>query len=250
MKRLALLSAASVALLFGSTAHAGSAHEFAEKGQLIFSADRLFPLFSYSRIATSQSFGGTENKDITSGASLVLFYGAEPSASSFNTVPRLAFDYAVINHLTVGGTIKIAFGLTGKNTQESTNTNAPTTTSEIDAPKSTIFGIAPRVGYAIDFTDLIAFWPRVGFSYDSVSTKEEIRAGQNTTTIKTHDSVFSLNVEPMFVLAPFRNVFFMAGPVLDVSLTGSRTVESGNQKNEPDLSVLHIGIETALGVNF
>ena len=111
MKRIMRTLAISVGLssvLAVATPQAASAQEangFGEKGELIISADRLLPLFSYSSESVSSNQNGVDTKTSDSATSVALLLGREPSlAVNPHTVPRIAIDYTVINHLTVGGT--------------------------------------------------------------------------------------------------------------------------------------------------
>ena len=148
-------------------ASAQEANGLGEKGELIITADRLMPLFSYSSESVTSTQGGQGGqggqtvKTTESGTSIALLVGREPTlAVNPHTVPRLAIDYAVINHLTVGGSFVLAFGLGGSRTTEIGNN-----TQKSDSPKATLVGFAPRVGYVLPLGQTFGFWPRAGIGF-------------------------------------------------------------------------------------
>src|SRR5258708_37739316 len=102
MLRGFIVAAASSAVLLAATS--ASAQDlgkgFGGKGQLIISADRLAPLFTYSNNKTTDS---TTNPN-TSSSSTSTSLGFFPSFNdflfngNFYNVLRVGFDYAVIDH--------------------------------------------------------------------------------------------------------------------------------------------------------
>lgn len=240
--------AGTLVVTSASTAGAQEAHGFGERSQLILSADRLFPLFSYTS-ATETEPDNDENSINASNVSLL--YGRETfsdGVGGFNphTVPRVAFDFTVIRGLTVGGAIVVALGLGG-----STENKQGNVTTSTDAPTTTVFGFVPRVGYIIPIGDLLAFWPRGGFSFYSVSTKSEQGLGGAVQTVTRTNSLFSLDLDPQFVIVPTEHLFFSAGPLVTIPLTGNRSVETvagpTTTTVENDLSLFHIGLTAGLG---
>lgn len=238
-------------------ASAQEANGFGEKGQLILSADRLVPLFSYTRYSTTTTNGASTTTDSTSNSSLSFLFGTEGGSavgSSVHTIPRVAFDITVIPRLTIGGAVVIGLGLGGTRRSE-TVAGSTTTTTEIDAPKQTVFGFAPRVGYILPLGDVLAFWPRGGFAFYSATAKQDVVNGnppnQRTDTISATTSVFSLDLDPQLVIVPIKNVFFNVGPLVNVPLSGTVSTKtvSGNTTRETsnDFSLFHMGISAGLG---
>ncbi len=242
--------AAAIALSLGAprVASAQDANGLGEKHQLILSVDRLVPVLGYTSQTITTTVNGTAFKTTDSGTSMAVLLGREPSLGVVHTVPRIAFDFAVIRHLTIGGAVAFAIGLGGSHTEDLPNG----TSRKIDAAKTTVVGFAPRVGYVIPISDLFAFWPRAGFAFYSVSTSTP-SVGPNDALVTTtnSDTVFSLDLDPQFAWIPTRHFFINLGPLLDIPLGGSRSVEvatgprSDTTKN--DLSVFHFGIQAGLG---
>ena len=249
MRTLAISLGLSCALAV-ATPQAASAQEangFGEKGELIISADRLLPLFSYSSESVSSNQNGVDTKTSDSATSVALLLGREPSlAVNPHTVPRIAIDYTVINHLTVGGTFVLAFGLGGTH-----QTETGTVTVKTDAPKATVVGFAPRVGYVLPLGHTFGFWPRAGFAFYSISQKSDRTVGNNTTTVTDTDSIWSLDLDPQFVWVPLQHFFVHFGPLMNIPFAGSRSTEivsgSNTTTTKNDLSVFHFGLSAGLG---
>ena len=237
-----------LAALAPSPASAQEANGLGEKGELIVTADRLMPLFSYSSQTLTVDTNGQTSKLSESSTSIALLIGREPSlAVNPHTVPRLAIDYTVIQHLTIGGSFVLAFGLGGTQTTEIGNN-----TSKRDTPKASLVGFAPRVGYVLPLGQTFGFWPRAGLAFYSVSQKRENTAGNgNVTTTTDTDSSWSLDLDPQFVWVPLQHFFAHFGPLLNIPFAGSRSTETavgGNTSTtKNDLSVFHFGLSAGLG---
>jgi hypothetical protein len=228
-------------------ASAQEANGFGDKGQLIITADRLMPLISYSSQTVTMTQSGQETKVTDNGTSIALLLGREPAlAVNPHAIPRLAIDYTVIDRLTVGGSFVLAFGLGGSHTTETGNNS-----QKNDAPKATLVGFAPRVGYVLPLTQTFGFWPRVGIAFYSVSSKDEEIRGGNTITTTNTDSVWSIDLDPQFVWVPLQHFFAHFGPVLNIPFAGSRSTEvvqgGSSSTTSNDFSVFHFGLSAGLG---
>ena len=248
---------AAIALVGSSAEAAGNANGFGEKGQLIISADRLVPLFGYASASVTRTENGRELTDSTSGAGLSILLGRDlginggAGPANVHTLPRVAFDYSVINHLTLGAAIAFGFGLGGSIEQEQVQGNT-VTTRKIDSPTSSAIGLAPRVGYVIPLGDWLAFWPRAGFAFYAVSTKFEQTTGNNAvSTVSTTDTLFALDLDPQLTITPTEHFFFHAGPLVNIPLTGSRSLQSTTggttTTTNADASVFHLGLVAGIG---
>jgi hypothetical protein len=225
LRRIIAASAAAAALLATTTA---SAEPLGTKGQFILSAERIFPLFSYTSVKD-----GPDSDHWTTMSLL-----ADPFQRTFYNVPRFAFDYAVIDHLTIGGALMASFDLS--HGHDHTNNQGIVTSGDSD--KVTMFGIAPRVGYVLNITDTFAFWPRGGFAYYTATDSPPAPLSSENT----HQ--LALNLEPVFAWLPVEHFGFVFGPVVDVPLTGAHEV-----RNDPngitvsqDYAQFHIGITAGL----
>lgn len=251
-----LLAASSVlltTLAVAPSAFAQDAHGFGEKHQLILSADRLVPVFSFTSASLTRPRGNATETVTDSGSSFALLVGDEPTVGNVQTVPRVAFDFTIIDRLTLGGSFVLAFGLSRTQSSEIVpNQGGPTTTSERDAPKATLVGFAPRVGYIIPLGSVVAFWPRAGFAFYSRSQSEDV-VNQGNVVGKDTDSVttFSLDLDPQFAFVPIEHFFFTLGPIVNIPLTGSVNHEEvrGAQTSNTsfDHSIFHLGVNAAIG---
>jgi hypothetical protein len=265
MKAKLGISALLGAVILASTSHAsaaGDAKGLGEKYQLIISADRLVPLFAYTRSSISETTpGGIELTDSQTGAGISLLLGRNVGhAESFtqypvnvHTLPRVAFDFTVIPKLTLGAAIAFGFGLGGSNENEFVQGNLKTS-QRTDSPTASAIGLAPRVGYIIGLSDIFAFWPRGGLGFYSVSVKTDIVDNNNPANVRTvslSDTIFSLDLDPQFVLTPVEHFFFHFGPLINIPITGSRTAESRAGATTTtvsnDISLFHFGITAGLG---
>jgi hypothetical protein len=238
----------ALAAMSPRTAEAQEANGFGEKGELIITADRLIPVLSYGSTSVTHNQAGGSVKTTEAGTSVALLLGHEPGLGIVHTLPRVAIDYAVINHLTIGGSFALAFGLSGTREEQVSANNTRST----DTPRTTVVGFAPRVGYVIPLGRNFAFWPRAGLAFYSVSTKTTTaNQNQTVTTDTVTDTVWSLDLDPQFVWVPIQHFFFHFGPILNIPFTGTESREQANANNtqttKDDLSVFHFGINAAIG---
>lgn len=267
MLKASLVALGAAAVLVASTKDAqaaGHANGFGEKGEIIISGDRLVPLIGYTH--SSVTVDGPLATNLTRSTSanqsgLSFLFGRDLSSYdglglpvNVHSIPRVAFDVTIIDRLTIGAGLAFAFGFGGsiKTERVANNTNA-TTTTKADAPSATAIGLAPRVGYILPFGEHLAFWPRVGFAFYSVGIKtEETNNGNNiTTTNKVTDTIFSLDLDPQLAIIPTEHFFFTIGPMLNIPLTGGRSISSSTgattQEIDNDISLLHFGIHASIG---
>jgi len=256
---LALGTLAFGAALLSSSpaAAAGDAKGMGEKYQLFITADRLVPLFAFTRGSSSTIDQGQEVTDSQTGSGISLLFGRntgyEGAPINVHVVPRIAFDFTIINHLTLGAAIAFGFGLGGTNTNENIVGGGVRTSVESDAGTLTAIGLAPRVGYIIPLAEHFAFWPRAGFAFYSVSGRNDIPAQGNdpARSVSQTDTLFSIDLDPQCVVVPAQNFFFHAGPLVNIPITGTRSVETttgpvtGSVSN--DISLFHFGITAGIG---
>jgi hypothetical protein len=262
MTRSVLGAATLLALLAGSRAVAAQEivpppppPRFGDRGQLVLGADRLLPLASYTTQTVTAIEGATTTKITDSGGSFALFLGREPSLGAVHTIPRLAFDFSVMNRITIGTSFAFAFGLTGRHTEERSPADGPQTTRDNRAPGTTIIGFAPRVGYILPLGARVAVWGRAGFGFYSVKSAVEQTTNLGVTSTATQtDTIFSLDLDPQLVWLPLEHVLLHVGPLVNVPLTGSHATAfsqgSDSKDRSDDLFLLHVGLSAGLGVWF
>ncbi|HMJ12179.1 MAG TPA: hypothetical protein VK524_12230 [Polyangiaceae bacterium] len=198
------------ALVF--SASGAFAQAFGAKGTPAISADRLFGFSITNETLEFPAPVGEREADTT-----VFGFGWQGGARpSPYEVPRLAFDYFLVDSLSLGGSIGYA----------SISTEFEPGDGEAEG---SAFVIAPRVGYVWNFNNWAAFWIRGGFTYHSFSYGDDDDAEENA---------FALTIEPTFVLSPTAHWGFVLGPTLDIAFTGEREVGGA----DPDLSYTSIGI--------
>lgn len=130
-------------------------------------------------------------------------------------MPRIGIDGFVIDGLSLGGTLFVA------HRSVDANLNATAFTGTGGSGSVTDFLIAPRIGYAMMFTDSVGFWPRGGFSYYHESVSPD--AGRD---ISVH--FISLGLEIPFIFALTSGFAITAGPLLDIAVDGSLSEDGTN----------------------
>jgi len=211
----------TVALLASSSA---MAQTFGEKGQLAISAERLFGFVHNSSTVTVNGIDTTTKTDSFSLLSSTLTPTLGGAGGLVYSQPRVAGDYFVIDHLSVGG----AVGYSHFSFSEPRTQNIEISTS------GDSWTFAPRVGYSFLFNDMIGIWPRGGFTYRTFS------AGSDG------GHVLALTLEAPFTFALIPHVVFTAGPTFDIGLTGKTDRTAGNVTTSIDFNSTEIGIQTAL----
>jgi len=166
------------------------AEELGSRGNLVFSADRLFGLyFEHESVElTNNTSAKFDRTSIGLGWSL-------PRSRSLLTIPRLGIDYLLTNAFTLGGSVGFWSG-----------------NDDDDELTLTTFLLAARVGYVLRLGHVVSFWPRAGFTY---------------TTLSVEDSsddyyTFALTVEAPFVFAITEGFAFTLGPNLDLGFLAER----------------------------
>jgi hypothetical protein len=226
MKRSLQCAFGTLAFLVTSSAWAQT---FGEKGQLAISAERLFGFVHDSSTVTVNGVDSNAKTDSFSFLSstvtpLPLPAGDVVPGLAYSQ-PRVAGDYFVIDHLSVGA----ALGYSHTSITTPANVNQEITTGQDS------WTFAPRAGYSFLFNDWIGIWPRGGFTYRSFSFGND----------GGHD--FALTIEAPFTFTLIPHVVFTAGPTLDIGLTGSvdHTADNG-ATTSVDFSSTEIGIQSAL----
>jgi len=229
MKRTFQCAFAAAALLASSSAWA---QDFGKQRQLAISAERLFG-FTYNSTSVSLQGG-----DYDGSATSFSLLSSAPTASSPGAAPwagygspRVAGDYFVIDHLSIGGALGYA--------HVSVTSQPPGLGNNETTQSGHVFTFAPRVGYAIAFNDMIGIWPRAGFTYRSYSVEN----------LSAHN--LALTLEAPFTFNVFPHVVFWGGPTLDLGFTGSASRDNGNgTTTSNDFHSTEFGIQTALLVYF
>jgi len=234
-----LLLAASVLLPSPArAANTGVGH-----GTIMISAERLFG-FTSTRI-TQETGGGEVSADQTQFGLALAPFGQAPQ---IYTLPRLGFDFAVIDGLTLGGSLGFVVGGTGS------SATAGGVTTDADGPSFTTFLIAPRIGYVLGLGRTLNLWLRGGFTYFNTAVHTDTSAlPPNNTRTQTLWGL-SLNLEPTLMIAPFDHVAFTASVLVDLPLAGKQSTERTNGSvtttTSVDTSVRNLGLVAGVIVMF
>lgn len=241
MNRFLTLGFAAVAVLAARTA---TAQEFGKAGGFIIAADRVVGFTSTKTKAEGDVQVGNVSTRYESETSSTQFdFLVKGSAADPFVAPRLAFDYFVIDGLSLGGAIGYSSG--SFDGDETINNN----NRDLDEVDTSLFVVSPRVGYAAMFTPVVGIWPRGGFTYWS-ATQDTNRPG-NQADSKFEASGLAFTAEFMLVIAPVEHGAFLVGPTVDFPLTGSAKDENGNATTDLDeLKIRTIGLQASVGVWF
>ncbi|HXX65884.1 MAG TPA: hypothetical protein VEK07_01805, partial [Polyangiaceae bacterium] len=217
MVRMLTAVAAMLGVLATTSLARAQARELGTPGEFIISADRLVPLFAYTRV-DEQADPTANSSTTTTQTSISLLWGENTQQELFYTVPRAGFDYVILPNVTVGGDLALYFSL-GSGT--STKTVEPTTTTTTSGGNGgvVLFGLAPRGGYILRMNHLLSFWFRGGISfYTLVQNTAKLNAAGAFDRFSTDE--FGLDFEPQVVFTPVPHFGLTAGPTLDIHLSG------------------------------
>lgn len=262
LRTLTAVGASVGVLLTASLAHAqaaaapGTAQGFGQQGEFIFSADRLMPFFSYTSVKTGQIVdpaSGIKNQTITDNQTGMSFmWGSTAPNQLFYTVPRVGFDYTIIDNVTIGGDIVLFFTMGGSENTHTDFNNGSTTDLSVSRPGVTLFGFAPRGGYIIGLNDIFAIWLRGGISYYNETTKRDLTDQNNNKIGSQSDTTWTLglDLDPQFVIAPTSHFAFTVGPAVDIPLAGKFTDERSaggvTQSTSVDYSQFNFSINAGI----
>lgn len=178
---------------------------------MVLGAERLFGV-----VGTGTDTEGTDT-DVTS---ISFFWGGVPGPYDR---PRAAFDYFVIDSLSVGGSL-------GFYTWSASDDDG-------DTGDGSGFLLSPRVGYMVDITDRLGFWPRGGFTY----VRDSIENGVDVV-----DSASALTLEaPLYILLG-RELALNVSLTIDLGIGGE--VETDGPVMDVDVDQEHnqFGIQIGL----
>lgn len=147
----------------------------------------------------SRAFGASGQMAVSSDVALLIQRSSQDT-TTIQFAP--AADYFVAENFSLGGVILLDY----------------TQTNDSD---STRFGIGPRVGYNLAFTDMLGVWPKLGFSYSHTSASTDVAAGNDVVlTRNASGDHFTLNLFAPVMFHPVQHFFVGFGPFLDTDLSG------------------------------
>jgi hypothetical protein len=159
--------AASTMVLAGSMARAEGPTTFGKSGELAVSWDQ--PLVAGALASTDAQANTFLPLPMALTPLGFQYYSAtnnQGSGTVFAIAP--AGDYFVIDNLSIGAQVMVGVVTTSPSMGKGTTT--------------TLYGIAPQIGYNLALTDSISFWPKVFFAYAGASQSDN-GLSQNAGTI-------------------------------------------------------------------
>ena len=211
MKSLVIaLSLMTVSFTLASRAEA---QQLGTKGDAIIGAERLFGIRG-EHVGIEQP---APLDDIDIDATTISL-GFAHTLVPYN-MPRVTFDYLVIDKLSVGGTIAFS--------SYDADVDGP-----VDFQTRTDFELGPRAGYLHMFGRVLGIWPRGGLVYHSQSMED------------LYDSwTVGLNLECMFPIVLVEHFGIIAGFAFDQALMGNLDPDNGPDQ---DLTYRSIALQVGL----
>ncbi len=145
-----------------------------------------------------------------------------------------SLDYFVVESISVGGSLLYI----------SRTTKTETDAGSADGPTTSTFGIAPRVGYAMAFDETFSIWPRAGITYYSTKVETPAATGGNDTTDTT--SGLDLTIEVPVGISPMEHFAILAGPYLDLGLSGTVEQDNGTTSQKADQKTTSYGLTVGM----
>lgn len=210
------LAGLATMLALTAVASPGFAQEFGSKGDVVFSAERVFGFQSTHVEEDPEGPADEYDNDWTYFG--IGWRGTYISDFSPYDVPRFGFDFLVIDGLSIGGSVGFA-SIKGD--------DGPFVDNDGSA-----FLLVGRVGYVHMFNEVIGIWPRGGLNYHSFNVDDSF-----------DENGFGLNLECMFPIVPRDYWGFLVGPTVDLDVGGGRDYEPGG---ESDRTYRTIGIQAGL----
>ena len=224
-----------VALSVAFATTSAFSQEFGKSGDFSIAVERVFAIHKSKVYEENWVAGEPDWEDSYTGISFgwrgpsAISRAGRPQASSNPLdVPRFSFDYFILEHLSLGGSLGYSSISDADDSQEGFSE---------DSTSSFLFN--PRVGYALMFSSAVGFWPQGGLSYYSITHDE------------THsESGLTLTINLPFVLSPATHLAFMAGPYLDLGMLGTIDYDGGFGGDPPppdhDRTYRSIGLQFGL----
>lgn len=216
---------AATAVSFPALAESGPMPQ----GTFTVGAERLTGIV-HGTIKNDPFPGQNPNAGDEDGITSVAFLGnglfsADDSRSMF-FMPRVGFDYFIIDGLSLGGSFTVH--TISDNDEDSAN----------DVSFTNIL-FAPRVGYAYMFGDVVGIWPRGGISYVHGSVDPDQGGGASS-------HYFAFEIDVPLIIAPVKNFGITVGPLFDVTLGGSQTERLPPPEHTRDASLVLFGLSAGI----
>jgi hypothetical protein len=180
-----------------------------EEMQVVFGVDRVMGI-SFDRHKLEPDGGGSR----TDKATNVSLFGSYPGAGGDDAVattnsPRLALDFFVTEGFSIGGSFFVMSTSVSRDVEPD-----PAGTASGDVGSGVIWGIHPRIGYAMAFDETFSIWPRAGITYWKAAWEDDDGNESNLNGL-------ALTGEVMLGISPFSHFAMLVGPYVDLGVSGT-----------------------------
>lgn len=233
------LGMAALGLLWTRGA-AAQEETFGTQGRFIIAGERLVG-YTVMKTERKWSVGNTDRTEKWTDTQFDLTM--KGSVHDPFAAPRLAFDYFIIDGLSLGGSIGYA-----SHTHEGKWTQGNQAGDDADESENGWL-FAPRVGYCYMFSPVVGIWPRGGFTYWTFHAESDPPGGGPTDEDDANG--FNFSAEAMLAIAPVPHAAFLVGPTLDFPITGSGEFKRNNNSVDYDKwKITSYGLQAGIGVWF
>lgn len=158
-----------------------------------------------------------------------------------------SFDIFVIDHLSIGGMVQIAY----TSASESVPRNA-TQSQSTDLPSNTSFAILPRVGWMFALSDRWAIWPRASLGYVSNAVGSVSNAGGNVGATGSSIYGFAIDLDAGVLFRVNETFFLRLAPELGwmPGASNSVTAPGAAKAVTESASYLDFSLAGGIGVMF
>ncbi len=233
MKQTTWLGVVAVLSVTPAARAQDGADRFGLQGQFAVSAERLFGVTQAT--ATEKDPNGDETTSDYTRISLLStqfsFY------SSVYTTPRIGLDYFVMDGLSLGAALGV---FTVSASRESTGNPSR------DLPTLDGILLAPRIGYAYMFSDVVGIWPRGGITYVGYGSSDPVDNDEASVHLT------ALTLEAPLVVSPIPHAGFLFSPFVDVGVGGSAETKDGQTgaTTSQDVKQTEYGLEAGMFLYF
>lgn len=193
-------------------------------GQWVFGVERVTSLAFENQ---SLSYDDPMRGEITSSQKTTALNLFGAGATSVSTLPRLALDYLVLDHVSVGASFVVM--------TRSVSVDGDGAPASGDGGSELSLLGAVRAGYAFPFDETFGVWGRAGVAYGYQSVDFEVRDVSGATLDATQTTTsFDVTLDVMAVLSPFKHFVLMGGPFLDLGIGGAYERETAGTSETDD----------------
>ena len=253
-----LFAVLSTAPVLAQVSTFGAEHQFALSGERLTGVYWIDASSDLDGTITTPGGATASSSTNIDNSGLKLAFLGNDGGVDFSTIPRVGFDFFVVQNVSLGAAFIYLHDSDETDTGGTVTAPAPIGTVTLDAVNTETstdsFVISPRVGYGRSW-DHIGIWARGGLTYghqnnevDETTTDAQGNITRVQTTTKLSLLTLSLDVQALFIPADYFGIG--VGPFIEIPLTGSIDFEQnddGTMTNaDGDLSALSVGLTATL----